>query len=99
MVVMTVGELIFMPTSTTYAANQAPADMRGRYMSLFGLSWNVASGIGTPFGGFLNQRFGPQSIWYGGGFIGMVSVAGFLLLQRFSKRRPLPEAGLPPKSG
>lgn len=98
MVVMTIGELIFMPTSTTYAANQAPADMRGRYMSLFGLSWNVASGIGTPFGGFLNQRFGPQSIWYGGGFIGMVSVAGFLLLQRFSRRRELPSAAQPPKS-
>lgn len=87
MVIMTVGELIFMPTSTTYVANLAPADMRGRYMSIFGLSWNTASGIGTPLGGFLNSNLGPKSIWYGGGLIGVLSVIGFLALQRFSKRR------------
>ncbi len=98
MVVMTLGELIFMPTSTTYVANMAPAEMRGRYMSLFGLSWNVASGVGTPFGGFLNQRFGPQSIWYGGGMIGLLSVFGFILLQRFAKRRQSPPLSAPTQS-
>jgi len=98
MVVMTVGELIFMPTSTTYVANMAPSDMRGRYMSLFGLSWNVASGVGTPFGGFLNRQLGPRSIWYGGGLIGVFSVIGFLLLQRFSRRRELIETSAPHRS-
>jgi MFS family permease len=34
MVIMTIGELIAMPTSSTYAAGLAPADMRGRYMSI-----------------------------------------------------------------
>lgn len=34
MVIMTIGELILIPSATTYTANIAPADMRGRYMSV-----------------------------------------------------------------
>lgn len=91
MVIMTVGELILMPTSTTYVANRAPVDMRGRYMSLFGLSWNVASGIGTPLGGRAYDALGPKFIWYGGGLIGMLSVLGFLSLQRSLNKRTSPQ--------
>ena len=32
--------------SSGSAASLAPADMRGRYMSLFSLTWGVAQGIG-----------------------------------------------------
>ena len=46
LVLMTLGELILVPTATTYAANQAPADMRGRYMSLYSLTRPAASGTG-----------------------------------------------------
>jgi MFS family permease len=51
MVIFTLGELILIPASTTYAANLAPQDMRGRYMSTFFLSWGVAAGIGPIVGG------------------------------------------------
>ena len=60
MVVMTIGELIIVPTSSTYIANLAPVDMRGRYMSFYTLTWGVAAGIGPIFGGFLNDIIGPQ---------------------------------------
>ncbi len=88
MVVMTIGELVLVPTSSTYAANLAPADMRGRYMSLYGLTWNVAAGIGPVAGGFLNDWFSPQAIWYGGGICGLVSA---LLFVFFWLRRPAVE--------
>ena len=58
MVVMTLGELTVMPTSSTYAANLAPADMRGRYMSVYGLTWPAAAGIAPVMGGFLNDKIG-----------------------------------------
>jgi len=50
MVIMTIGELIIVPTSSTYVANLAPTDMRGRYMSLYGLDrrgcqWGWTSGL------------------------------------------------------
>jgi MFS family permease len=79
MVIMTIGELIMIPTSSTFVANLAPADMRGRYMSIYGLTWSIASGVGPVLGGFLNDHLGPRTIWYGGGLIGLVSAALFLL--------------------
>ena len=80
MVVLTIGELILSPTATTYAANLAPKDMRGRYMGLYGLSWNVASGIGPLLGGFLSDNIGPVFIWYGAFGIGVVATLSFLAL-------------------
>jgi len=80
MVITTIGELILIPTSTTYAANQAPPDMRGRYMSVYGLTWSIAAGIGPILGGFLNDNLGPHYIWYGGFATGMAATIGFILL-------------------
>lgn len=88
MVWMTLGEMILMPTSTTYAANLAPADMRGRYMSIYGLTWGVGQGIGPVLGGFLSDQFGPHWTWYGGFLIGMVGAVVFTLLTRRSAPRP-----------
>ncbi len=78
MVVYTLGEMILIPTASTYAANQAPPEMRGRYMSVYGLGWNVAAGVAAPLGGFLSDFFGPVSTWYGGMLIGLLGAAGFL---------------------
>ena len=82
MVIMTMGELIVMPTSSTYAAGLAPADMRGRYMSLYGLTWPVAAGIAPVMGGFLSDTFGPATTWYGGFIAGLLSTLWFVALHR-----------------
>jgi MFS family permease len=82
MVVMTIGELIIVPTSSTYIANLAPVDMRGRYMSFYTLTWGVASGIGPVFGGFLSDLFGPKAIWIGGAIAGGMGVVFFQILAR-----------------
>jgi MFS family permease len=82
MVVMTVGELALVPTASTYAANLAPPDMRGRYMSIFGLSWRIAIGAGPILGGLLNDNIGPSAIWLGGAVIGAAGVLLFTALPR-----------------
>ncbi len=87
MVIMTCGELILMPTASTHVANLAPADMRGRYMSLFGLSWPVAAGIAPVMGGILSDRFGPPTIWYGGLSIGLVATLVFVVLAKAKDRQ------------
>ncbi len=87
MVIMTTGELILSPTSMAYVANLAPLDMRGRYMSVYGMTWGVAAGIGPLVGGFLNDNFGPVYIWYGGFIVGMISTFGFSLLARRAASR------------
>lgn len=82
MVIMTLGELIVMPTSSTYAASLAPADMRGRYMSIYGLTWPAALGIAPVMGGYLGDTFGPVTTWYGGLVAGLLSVMWFVALHR-----------------
>jgi MFS family permease len=85
-VIMTIGELILMPTASTYVAEVAPPDMRGRYMSIVGLSWSAAAGIAPLMGGFLSDNVSPVAIWYGGFFIGSMGILGFILLSRKESR-------------
>ncbi len=81
-VIMTIGELILMPTSSAYVANLAPTDMRGRYMSVAGLTWSAAIGIAPILGGFLNDNIAPVATWYGGFVVGTLGILGFLILSR-----------------
>lgn len=80
MVILTIGELILSPTATTYTANSAPSDMRGRYMSVFGLSSSVALLFAPVLGGVMSDTFGGRSIWLGGGLIGVLAIGAFLWL-------------------
>jgi MFS family permease len=92
-VIMTIGELIIMPTASTYVADLAPADMRGRYMSVAGLTWSAAAGTGPLIGGYLNDKYAPVATWYGGFLIGIIGILGFLYLSRKEMRAQ--EAVLP----
>ena len=80
MVLMTFDELILIPTVSKYIADHAPADMRGRYMSVHWFAWAVARGAAPLIGGFLNDSISPRSIWIGGLIIGLISARGLLLL-------------------
>ncbi len=86
MVVMTMGELVVVPRASAHAANLAPVDKRGRYMSLYGLSWNVATGISPVLGGFLSDQIGPRSPWLVGVLIGMLAVLAFRRLNQRQAR-------------
>lgn len=84
MVIITIGELIFAPTSSTYVANIAPADMRGRYMSIFNLVQRFASGTGPVLGGWLSDTINPRATWIGGLIAGLSSAFGLILLSKRS---------------
>ena len=80
MVVMTSGELMLVPTASTTTAELAPPEHRGKYMSIFGLTWGVASGLSPLFGGFFSDLFSPKMIWVGGFIYGLLGVIGFAVL-------------------
>ena len=94
MVVLTIGEMIMMPTSTALTANLAPPDMRGRYMSVYSLTWGIGFGIGPVIGGFLNDNLAPVAIWYGGLAMGLAATLGFALLARALRRQRATPGGL-----
>jgi MFS family permease len=79
-VIITIGEMIVVPTSQTLVANFAPEDMRGRYMAIFGLSWAIPSTIGPGLAGYILDNYDPNLLWYLGGLLTLVSVLGFFLL-------------------
>ncbi|MFH1445811.1 MAG: MFS transporter [Chloroflexota bacterium] len=94
MVVMTIGELILMPTVSAFVANLAPADKRGRYMSIYGLTWNVATGTGPLAAGILSDQFGLRAPWIAGIGVGLTSFIAFLRLGRREAR-----SGFDPQDG
>ena len=79
-VIITIGEMIVVPTSQSLVAGFAPEDMRGRYMATAGLSWVIPSIIGPAVAGYILDHYNPHLLWYVGGILTMISVAGFYLL-------------------
>lgn len=85
--VLTIGELMVVPTAMALVAALAPADQRARYMSVYALTYTIGSGIGPVIGGLLNDYIAPAAIWYGGALVAAGAVVGFLLMERRSAAR------------
>lgn len=86
MVILTFGELTIVPTASKYVADIAPADLRGRYMSMYWFGWGAARTLAPLIGGYLNDNISPRAIWIGGLLIGLTSTLGLFLLNQFSQR-------------
>lgn len=80
MVVITIGEMIGMPTSNVLAASFAPEEMRARYMAVFGLTWTVPSMIGPWAAGLVMDNYDPNYVWYIGGVLCVVAIMAFYFL-------------------
>jgi MFS family permease len=80
MVIITIGEMIGMPTSNVLAAHFAPEDMRARYMAVFGLTWTVPAMIGPWAAGLVMDNYNPNYVWYIGSVLCVVAMLAFYLL-------------------
>ncbi len=87
MVIVTIGELMVMPTGTAQVANMAPPDMRARYMGIFTLLFMVGAGIGPLVGGVLSDTFAPSAIWYGAATAALLAAVGFVLMPRLWQKK------------
>ena len=82
MFIITVGEMVVMPTAQALVAKIAPEDMRGRYMAVFGFTWLIPQAVGTLLAGLVMDNADPRWVWYGAGLLGLVGAAAFVLLRR-----------------
>jgi MFS family permease len=89
--VITVGEMIVMPVGQALVARFAPADMRGRYMAVFSISWTIPSAVGPWAAGLIMDNYDPNWVWYAAGIISAVAAGGFYLLHLRAKERFRPE--------
>jgi len=72
MIIFTIGEMIMMPTAAAYLANLAPAEMRGRYMGVSGLTWATAL-ITGPVCGMTLFQYAPTGYWLACGGLGLLA--------------------------
>ncbi len=84
--IITMGEMIVVPTGQALVARFAPEDMRGRYMATYGLAWTIPQAIGPSAAGLIMDNYNPNWVWYIGGVITLIAIFGFLFLNRFVPR-------------
>jgi len=94
-VVLTLGEITFVPASNGFIANLAPMDKRGRYMAFAGLFSGLGSSVGSFIGfGFYGLLPHKEQVWALLGGIGALTVPGYALLHRKAEQR---RSQLPPE--
>ena len=76
-VIITIGEMVIMPTASALATKFAPEDMRGRYMAIFGFSWAIPATVGPSLAGLILDNYDPNLLWYIGAGICAVAIVGF----------------------
>jgi len=79
MLLITVGEVIFSPTSMAAVANMAPARRVGRYMGFYGLAEALGWSLGPFLGGVLFDHLAQQPVLLWGiiAGIGVLAAVGF----------------------
>lgn len=82
MVVVTMGEMVFVPAAQALAARMARDDMRGRYLAAYGLSWGIPGIIAPLLAGLIMDNLDPRLLWYVSGLIGLAAAGGFVLMHR-----------------
>ena len=87
MILITLGEMLVIPTSQALTALLAPPDMRARYVATERINWIVAQSLGPLAAGALMDRFDPRWVWYGCSIICAVSILGFYGLHLRSRER------------
>jgi MFS family permease len=99
-VVITIGEMIVVPTSQTLAMGFAPEEKRGRYMGMFGVTWSIPATIGPGAAGLILDNLNPDLLWYIGGVLCLVSALAYyalhLRLGRQERFQPAPEEPIVP---
>lgn len=82
-VIITVGEIVYMSMISTVIADLAPESSRGLYMGFAGFIQTLGSGIGFLFGMWLLDSLAQKEyVWLVFGAIGLLTCVGYLFFSR-----------------
>ncbi|MGE5508524.1 MAG: MDR family MFS transporter [Chitinophagales bacterium] len=87
MVVITLGEVISMPSFSKFVADVSPTHLRGRYMAASGLGWAVAGVVGPIAGTAMMGAWGGGSVWVAAGLVCAAAAGLYLMLENALTRR------------
>jgi len=81
-VLLTLGEIVYMPFASAFVAARASDANRGQYMALYSMSWAAASVIAPTAGFYISEQFGFDVLWAILFGLGVLGGLGFWLLGR-----------------
>jgi MFS family permease len=79
MILITLGEMLVIPTSQALTALLAPPDMRARYVATERLNWIIAQSLGPLAAAAIMDRFDPRWVWAGCSIICAISIISFYI--------------------
>ena len=86
-VLITLGEMLVIPTSQALTALLAPPNMRARYVATERFNWIIAQALAPLAAGAIMDRFDPRWVWYGCSIVCAISIVGFYGLHLHAKER------------
>ena len=87
-VVLTFGEIIFVPAISGFVADLSPVDMRGRYSALAGLFFGIGGSVGSLIGFRLYDVLpNKELIWAVLGAIAFATLPGYLYLLKAQEQQ------------
>lgn len=89
MVIITLGEMLVAPSGQALVASFAPADMRGRYLAIYGYAWGIPMAFGPMWAGAIMEGPEPRWLWYLCGIVGLAAAAGFAGLHLLAGRKQI----------
>ena len=87
MILITLGEMLVIPTGQALTALLAPTDMRARYVATERLNWIIAQSLGPLAAGAVMDRFDPRWVWVGCSMICAISILSFYGLHLYARER------------
>ena len=87
MIMITLGEMLVIPTSQALTSLLAPPDMRGRYVAAERFNWIIAQSLGPLGAAAIMDHFDPRWVWYGCSIICAISIIGFYDLHLRARER------------
>ncbi len=87
---ITVGEMLAMPFTNTYAIGRAKSHNRGQYMALFSMTYSVSHIFAPIVGMQLADHYGYGFMWYVVGGLSLLAVMGIWQLEVSEKKSVFP---------
>ena len=87
MILITLGEMLVIPTSQAMTALLAPPDMRARYVATERINWIIAQSLGPLGAAAIMDHFDPRWVWAGCSIICAISIVSFYSLHLQARER------------
>ena len=78
---VTFGEIFYMPFMNSYWITRTHASNRGQYAALYTMAWSAAQTLGPMGGAQLAQHFGFSLLWWIVGGLSLMAAFAFSKLQ------------------